>query len=99
MILDDLATVRAGDKGDALILAVFPRDEEAYAVLREGATEARVAAHFRCRPEQVRRLEQPVVRAFVFRLAGVLAGGVTGSATLDGHGKTLGYHLATMPLP
>ncbi|VXB67817.1 hypothetical protein [Citricoccus sp. K5] len=99
MILDDLATVRAGDKGDALILAVFPRDEEAYAVLREEATEERVAAHFQCSPGQVRRLEQTVLRAFVFRLAGVLGGGVTGSATLDGHGKTLSYHLATLPLP
>ncbi|QTJ69566.1 hypothetical protein HYG77_31250 [Rhodococcus sp. ZPP] len=40
-----------------------------------------------------RRTCQPNLMAMVFELPGVLGGGVTGSPALDGHGKTLGYHL------
>jgi hypothetical protein len=35
----------------------------------------------------------------VFRIPGVLRGGVTASTTLDGHGKTLNYHLLALELP
>jgi hypothetical protein len=36
--------------------------------------------------------------AMVFELPGVLGGGVTGSPALDGHGKTLGYHLLNLEI-
>ncbi|AWK75574.1 hypothetical protein CBI38_15395 [Rhodococcus oxybenzonivorans] len=68
--IDTLADVRAGDKGDMLILAVLARD----------------------------RAVAPNLMAMVFELPGVLGGGVTGSPALDGHGKTLGYHLLSLEI-
>ncbi|MQA12411.1 MAG: hypothetical protein GEU98_28555 [Pseudonocardiaceae bacterium] len=97
--VDDLADVRAGDKGDTLILAVLPRDEEAFAVLDRLLTADAVRAHFGSLVTgEVRRHVLAASPAFVFRIPGVLDGGVTGSTVLDGHGKTLSYHLLTLEL-
>lgn len=99
MLLDDIADVRAGDKGDTLILAVRPREPADFALLLERLTSARVAAHFGAQVEgQVTRHELPLIPALVLRVPGILAGGVTGNATLDGHGKTLSYHLLMLDL-
>jgi len=94
-LVDDLADVRAGDKGDTLILAVLPRSEEAYAVLERHLTPDAVARHYAV-TEPVVRTELPHLPALVFRVPSVLAGGVTGYSGLDGHGKTLSYHLLMM---
>ena len=96
--LDDVADVRAGDKGDTLILAVLPRTPDLFQPLVEKLTEEIVADHFQCAATDVTRTELPQVKALVFNLRGVLGGGVTGSTSLDGHGKTLGYYLLTLPL-
>jgi hypothetical protein len=96
--LDDLADVRAGDKGDTLILAVLPRTLQAFNCLVEQLTEETVARHFQCPAAEVTRTVLPQVKALVFNLRGVLGGGVTGSTSLDGHGKTLSYYLLTLPL-
>ncbi|VXB43383.1 AtuA-related protein [Nocardioides sp. AX2bis] len=99
MRVDDVADVRAGDKGDTLILAVLPRDAAGWDLLQERLTVARVAEHFGAAVRgQVLRHELPLLPGLVFRVPGVLAGGVTGAATLDGHGKTLSYHLLTLEL-
>lgn len=99
MLLDDVADVRAGDKGDTLILAVRPRDPANIEMLRERLTGARVTAHFGSLVTgEVTRHELPLIPAIVLRLPGVLAGGVTGNATLDGHGKSLSYYLLTLDL-
>ena len=98
-VVDDLADVRAGDKGDTLILAVLPRDGDAYATLVAHLTPDRVAAHFGGLPaSRVVRRELPGLPALVLVLAGVLEGGVTGSTVLDGHGKTLSHHLLGLEL-
>jgi hypothetical protein len=92
--LDDLADVRAGDKGDTLIVAVFARDRAAYDYLAQHLTVARVTAHFGGLVSRTpRRSLQTNLLAMVFELPGVLGGGVTGSPVLDSHGKTLSYHL------
>lgn len=98
--VDDLADVRAGDKGDTLMLAVFPRNEAAYRLLLSHLTASRVAAHFgdQVTGEVVCRVQQRLP-ALVFTIPGVLADGVTGSTTLDGHGKTLSYHLLGLEIP
>lgn len=98
MILDDIADVRTGDKGDDLIIAVLPRDEDSYARATVAVTEQQVAAHYGLPPESVRRVLMPAITAMVFHLRGVLGGGVTGSSYLDGHGKTMGYHLLSLPV-
>ncbi|MEV1294594.1 hypothetical protein [Pseudonocardia sp. NPDC049635] len=99
MRVDDVADVRAGDKGDTLMLAVLPRDEAGWALLREQLTGAAVRRHFGpAVTGPVDRYEVPGLPALVFRLPGALGGGVTGSLTLDGHGKALSYHLLTLEL-
>lgn len=97
--LDELADVRAGDKGDTLILAVLPRDDAAWSVVRELLTPALVAGHFRVEEVAVTRHEVPRLPGLVIRVGGALGAGVTGSVTLDGHGKALGYHLLGLELP
>jgi len=93
-VLDDLADVRAGDKGDTLILAVIARNPAAYEQLTDRLTADAVAARYHpLITGPCRRTCQPNQLAMVFELPGVLGGGVTGSPVLDGHGKTLGYHL------
>jgi hypothetical protein len=97
--VDDYADVRAGDKGNTLILAVIPRDETGWRVLRDRLTTDRVGRHFGDAVDgTVIRHELPQLPALVFRVPGVLAGGVTGAVTLDGHGKTLGYHLLMLEI-
>ena len=97
--LDDLADVRAGDKGDTLMLAVIPRDAAAFEVISRELTSERVADHFGLTTEAaVTRAVLKQLPALVFTLPGVLGGGVTGSTTLDGHGKTLSYHLLGLTL-
>lgn len=92
--IDDLADVRAGDKGDTLMLAVFPRDAAAFDLIERELTAQRVADHFGLAPGgEVARKVLEQLPALVFTLPGLLGGGVTGSTTLDGHGKTLSYHL------
>ena len=98
--VDDFADVRTGDKGDTLILAVFPRTDEHYELLSRKLTVDAVATHFApLITGDVRRTEMPLVSGLVFELPGVLGGGVTGSPVLDGHGKCLSYHLLSMPVP
>lgn len=97
LLVDDLADVRAGDKGDTLVLAVLPREAAHYAVLERALTAQAVARHFG-RPDDVTRTVLPHLPALVFRLPAILGGGVTGYPGLDGHGKTLGYHLLMLPV-
>ncbi|AII05806.1 AtuA-related protein [Rhodococcus opacus] len=97
--IDALADVRAGDKGDTLIVAVLARDDAAYRHLALRLTEDVVAAHYGALiTGPARRTCQPNLMAMVFELPGVLGGGVTGSPALDGHGKTLSYHLLSLEI-
>ncbi|MGP5929062.1 AtuA-related protein [Corynebacterium glyciniphilum] len=96
--LDDHADARTGDKGDTLIVAVLPRTPHNYRHLRAHLTEQAVADHFRCDVRDVTIRDVATVESFVCELRGVLGGGVTGSPVLDGHGKTLSYHMLTLPI-
>lgn len=97
--VDDYADVRTGDKGDTLILAVLARDVSGYELLVKLLTEEAVTAHYALDlTGPVARKAMPALRALVFTLPGALGGGVTGSPVLDGHGKTLSYHLLNLPL-
>lgn len=99
VLVDDLADVRAGDKGDSLMLAVLARDAPSHQVLLEHLTPAAVHQRFALLLRApVRRYVLPRLPALVFFLPGALGGGVTGSQALDGHGKTLGYHLLGLTL-
>jgi hypothetical protein len=98
--VDDIADARSGDKGGTLILAVLPRGPEQWQLLREYLTAELVRRHFGLADSgAVIRREVPGLPAMVFRIPGVLGGGVTASTALDGHGKTLSYYLLTLELP
>ena len=98
MTLDDIADVRTGDKGDDLMVAVLARDADAFSTVERHLTADRVAAHYGLAVNAVHRTVLPKIDAATFHLRGILQGGVTGSTYLDGHGKTMGYHLLTLKL-
>ncbi len=96
----DLALVRAGDKGDTSNLVVVADSEAAYDVLVERLAADRVHERFaHLGAEEVTRYEHPPTGALNFVVRGVLAGGVTTSLRVDGHGKSLSSLLAGMELP
>lgn len=96
--IDELASVRTGDKGDTLILGVIAHDQSAYSRLDQELSAERVALHFGLNARAVTRSELPPLHSFSFELTGLLGGGVTGSPNLDGHGKTMSYHLLTLEI-
>src|SRR5256885_16950541 len=92
--LHELAHARAGDKGDTLILSLFPYREQDYELLRREVTAEAVKRH-RAHAVQgdVRRYELPNIHAFQFVCERALDSGVTTSLIIDPHGKTLSYAL------
>ena len=92
--LRDVASARAGDKGNRLNLAVVCREPPHYAALARELTAERVAVIFASRrPSKVVRYDLPKLAAFNFVLDDVLEGGVNSSLGLDGHGKSLSFLL------
>jgi len=95
--LHSVAHGRAGDKGKRLNVSVMPYDSEAYPVLAEQLTEARVLEAFAHRgATRVRRYDLPRLPAFNFVIDDVLEGGVNGSLNLDGHGKSNSFLLLAL---
>lgn len=97
--LHDLAHARTGDKGDRANISLIPYDPAAWDILGKEITAQRVKAWFTHRGVgKVVRYDLPKIQAFNFVLDGALQGGVNGSLNLDGHGKSLSFHLLSMPL-
>jgi hypothetical protein len=97
--LHELAHARTGDKGDRANISLVPYDPAAWDFLRAEITAERVKAWFAHRNAgKVVRYELPKLPAFNFVLDDVLQGGVNGSLNLDGHGKSLSFHLLAMPV-
>jgi len=94
-----IAHGRTGDKGDRSNISVIAYKPEHFKLIVEQVTEAKVAAHFAYRkPVKVTRYVLPKIHAMNFVLDGVLDGGVNDSLNLDMHGKSLSYHLLTLPV-
>lgn len=92
-----LAHARAGDKGNRLNIALIAHRAEDWPHLAAQVTEARVLAHFAHRgASAVRRHDLPGLGAFNFVIEDVLQGGVNGALNLDGHGKSLSFHLLAL---
>ena len=80
MRVGDMATGRAGDKGNVLDLTLVTRDDTAYALLNHALTERVVqAALNRVIPGPVQRYEVPGLRALKFVAPEALPGGVYAS--------------------
>jgi len=77
MRVGELASGRAGDKGDVLDLTLVARDDAAYALLAQSLDPDTVRLILnRVVPGVVRRYELPQLRALKFVLPHALAGGV-----------------------
>jgi hypothetical protein len=76
----DLASGRAGDKGDVLDLTLVARDEASYGILLAALTEPVVQGELnRVVPGPVRRYEIESLRALKYVLPQALSGGVYAS--------------------
>jgi hypothetical protein len=92
MRVRDLAHVRCGDKGNTLNAAVVAYDDEAYDRLEALLTADRLGRELAPLAEgPVTRYELPQLNALNFVVEDALAGGVTKSLRLDGHGKSLSF--------
>ena len=99
VLLYQLAHARTGDKGNRSNISVIAYKAEDFALLKAQVTEERVAVHFAYRkPTNVARYLLPKLSAMNFVLDGVLDGGVNDALNLDMHGKTLSFHLLTLPI-
>ena len=99
ILLYEIAHARTGDKGNRSNISVIAYKAEDFALLKDQVTEERVAAHFSYRkPTGVARYLLPKIGAMNFVLDGVLDGGVNDALNLDMHGKSLSFHLLTLPI-
>lgn len=95
--LHEIAHGRAGDKGNRCNISVIAFDPVAWPVLLAQVTPDRVRALFAHRGTTgVTRHELPRLAALNLVIDDVLEGGVNGALNLDGHGKTLAYHLLAL---
>ena len=80
MRVGDIASGRAGDKGDVLDLTLVAYDRDGYDALASALSEARVAeALHRVAPGSVVRYDIPGLLALKFVASGALPGGVYAS--------------------
>ena len=92
--LHAVAHGRTGDKGNRVNISVIPYHDEAWPYLLEQLTPARIQAHFAHKGAgEVTRYELPNLPAMNFVIDDVLQCGVNASLNLDGHGKSLAFHL------
>jgi hypothetical protein len=97
--LADIAHSRAGDKGNSLVLSLFPLDAKDYALLEENVTAEKVKQHLSHQLQgTVTRYEIPELNALLFTCENALASGVTTSLAMDAHGKSLSYALLEMSI-
>jgi len=86
----DLASVRCGDKGNTLNAVVVAHDDDAYDLLESRLTAERLGAELAALADgPASRYELSRLNALNFVVEEALAGGVTTSLRLDGHGKSL----------
>jgi hypothetical protein len=99
MILHDIATARAGDKGNMAQIAVIAREPVHYQILVEKLTVERVNRQFQgIAHGLVIRHELPHLYALMFLLENALGGGVAISLAPDPHGKSLSSLMLSIPL-
>ncbi|HEV7887518.1 MAG TPA: hypothetical protein VGO92_08160 [Acidimicrobiales bacterium] len=97
--LRELCGARSGDKGDISDLALFADSPDAYEVIREQVTAARVKELFGPLVQgDVVRYEAPNVLALKFVMQSALGGGAPRSLRSDNLGKTFGAALLRLEI-
>jgi hypothetical protein len=97
--LYEVATARAGDKGDRSNIAVFVRDSAWWPIVCEQITPVRLSQAYPLLfrgPIRSYRLEH--LRAINFVLDEALEGGVNSSLNLDAHGKSFSFLVLDLEL-
>jgi len=97
--LHELAHARTGDKGNRANISLIAYAPEWFDVLVEQVTPERVQQAFAHRGvTEVTRYVLTNLGAMNFVIDDVLEGGVNGSLNLDGHGKSLSFHLLSISI-
>ncbi len=87
--LREIAFSRSGDKGDTINVSVIPYDRNHWELIREQVTVDVVRRVYAgLVTGEITRYELPGTRALNFVMKGALAGGVSMSLRVDGHGKS-----------
>ena len=87
--LREIAFSRSGDKGDTINVSVIPYDKGHWELIREQLTVDVVRQIYSGLVKgEITRYELPGTHALNFVLKGALAGGVSMSLRVDGHGKS-----------
>jgi hypothetical protein len=97
--LHEIAHGRTGDKGNRANASVIAYIAEVFPILLEQVSVERVRQLVGHRGAgAIVRYELPNLGALNFVIDEVLEGGVNGSLNLDGHGKTMSFHLLSMTI-
>lgn len=92
VMLREIASARAGDKGDVSSVSVWVYDPAHYQDLCRSLTAERVkAAYPQLFRGAVRRYELPRLHGLNFVIERGLEGGVNASLNLDSHGKSFSF--------
>ncbi|MBO9330911.1 hypothetical protein GHR37_17330 [Achromobacter xylosoxidans] len=95
--LHEIAHGRTGDKGNRANMSLFAYTDDAYKTLIEQVTVDRIREMVSHRAATtITRYELPRLNALNFVIDDVLEGGVNGNLNLDGHGKTMSFHILRM---
>ncbi len=90
--LREVASARAGDKGDISCVSVWVYDPRDYEAVKAALTAERVASAYPALFRgAVRRYEIPGLHGLNFVMESALEGGVNASLNLDAHGKSFSY--------
>ena len=90
VMLQHVAHVRSGDKGNTSNISVFAYEPEFYPLLKSQLTAERFKAHYQGAIKgDVLRYEVDNIEALNFVAHGALGGGVSRSLSLDNYGKAL----------
>ena len=90
--LRDIASARAGDKGDISNIGVWVYDPAHFEAVRRSLTAARVkAAYPNLFRGQVTRYDLPALHGLNFVIGHGLEGGVNASLNVDAHGKSFSF--------
>jgi hypothetical protein len=97
--LAKIAHSRAGDKGNTLVLSLFPFREESYGLLVKEVTAEKVSKFLSHQLNgKVTRHVLPELKGILFTCEDALSSGATTSLALDAHGKSLSYALLEMEI-
>ena len=97
--LHDVASARAGDKGDVSSIALFCDDAAVFEAARAQVPPERLTQEFpRLFRGPVRRYEIPHLHVLNYVIERGLEGGVNASLNLDAHGKSFSFLLLELEI-